>query len=328
MRIGSTTRPLSRFAMVLSWSRAMFVDFSLVQRLDTFLRMHERAFEFFGGIPQKVPYDTLKSVVLYHVGSVVQFNPSFLVFAGHHLFEPLVQPTVIEQLKETAFAKRGGLARLRFFAPDCKIGFRDRSRRTAPDYRIAAAYEREIRKLAARWLDAEPTVIRLSEEADANFNAWWEKAELERRPGGRLHGSPRFMEWNGKDGGVLRLAGMLHLAHGFDDRTEVSVEQIDRAICVHEVLTEHARHVLDGAPGLSEVQKLADRIARWLRSPNRENPRAVTPRDAMRQTKATRLEVDAALDLLETLGYVRAVDGPRRNSACFEVNPKLLEGGP
>jgi transposase len=51
MRIGSTTRPLSCFAMVLSWSRAMFVNFSLEQRLDTFLRMHERAFELFGGIP-------------------------------------------------------------------------------------------------------------------------------------------------------------------------------------------------------------------------------------------------------------------------------------
>ena len=55
MRIGSTTRPLSCFAMVLSWSRAMFVDFSLEQRLDTFLRMHERTFELFGGIPVRQP---------------------------------------------------------------------------------------------------------------------------------------------------------------------------------------------------------------------------------------------------------------------------------
>ena len=44
LRIGATTRPLSCFAMVLSWSRAIFVDFALDMRLDTFLRMHERAF--------------------------------------------------------------------------------------------------------------------------------------------------------------------------------------------------------------------------------------------------------------------------------------------
>jgi len=99
LRVGATTRPLSCFAMVLSWSRAIFVDFSLDQRLDTFLRMHERAFEFFGGIPQKALYDNLKSVVLHHVGSVVQFNPSFLVFAGHHLFEPRAAPVRYPQAK-------------------------------------------------------------------------------------------------------------------------------------------------------------------------------------------------------------------------------------
>ena len=38
MRIGNTTRPLSCFAMVLSWSRAIFIDFALDMRLDTFLR--------------------------------------------------------------------------------------------------------------------------------------------------------------------------------------------------------------------------------------------------------------------------------------------------
>lgn len=99
LRIGSTMRPLSCFVMVLSWSRAIFVDFSLDMRLDTFLRMHERAFEMFGGIPKKCLYDNLKSVVLHHVGSVVQFNPNFLVFAGHHLFEPAAAPVRYPQAK-------------------------------------------------------------------------------------------------------------------------------------------------------------------------------------------------------------------------------------
>jgi hypothetical protein len=99
MRIGSTSRPLSCFVMVLSWSRALFVDFSLDQRLDTFMRMHERAFAFFGGIPKTVLYDNLKSVVLHHVGSVVQFNPSFLLFAGHHLFETKAAPVRYPQAK-------------------------------------------------------------------------------------------------------------------------------------------------------------------------------------------------------------------------------------
>lgn len=99
IRVGNTTRPLSCFAMVLSWSRALYVDFSLDQRTDTFLRMHQRAFAAFGGVPRKVLYDNLKTVVLHHVGSTVQFNPTFLAFAGHMLFEPVAAPVRYPQAK-------------------------------------------------------------------------------------------------------------------------------------------------------------------------------------------------------------------------------------
>jgi transposase len=99
IRIGATQRPLSAFAMVLSWSRMLFIDFSLDQQADTFLRMHQRAFAAFGGIPKKLLYDNLKTVVLHHVGSTVQFNPAFLAFAGHYLFEPVAAPVRYPQAK-------------------------------------------------------------------------------------------------------------------------------------------------------------------------------------------------------------------------------------
>lgn len=99
LRIGSHQRPLSAFAMVLSWSRALFIDFSLDQRMETFLAMHRRALEFFGGVPKKCLYDNLKSVVLHHVGSTVQFNPRFLSFAGHYLFEPTAAPVRYPEAK-------------------------------------------------------------------------------------------------------------------------------------------------------------------------------------------------------------------------------------
>jgi transposase len=99
MRIGSAQRPLSVFAMVLSWSRAIFIDFSLDQQMETFCRMHRRALEFFGGVPRRVVYDNLKTVVLHHVGSTVQFNPRFLGFAGHYLFEATAAPVRYPQFK-------------------------------------------------------------------------------------------------------------------------------------------------------------------------------------------------------------------------------------
>lgn len=99
LRAGTSRRPLSVFSMVLSWSRAIFIDFSLDQQMETFCRMHRQALEFFGGVPRKIVYDNLKSVVLHHVGATVQFNPRFLAFAGHYLFEPTAAPVRYPEYK-------------------------------------------------------------------------------------------------------------------------------------------------------------------------------------------------------------------------------------
>ena len=52
------------FVMVLSWSRAIYVEF--VRRADvaTFIRCHVNAFEYFGGVPRRCLYDNAKVVVL------------------------------------------------------------------------------------------------------------------------------------------------------------------------------------------------------------------------------------------------------------------------
>src|SRR5262249_60081574 len=99
MRVGTGQRPLSVFSMVMSWSRALFIDFAFDQQMETFLRMHRRALEFFGGVPKQIVYDNLKSVVLHHIGSTVQFNPRFLALAGHYLFEATAAPVRYPEFK-------------------------------------------------------------------------------------------------------------------------------------------------------------------------------------------------------------------------------------
>lgn len=99
LRVGAGTRPLSAFVMVMSWSRALFLDFALDQRMETFLRFHRRALEYFGGAPRRLVYDNLKSVVLQRMGSTIQFNPRFLALAGHYLFEPVAAPVRYPQFK-------------------------------------------------------------------------------------------------------------------------------------------------------------------------------------------------------------------------------------
>jgi transposase len=89
IKIGEHTRRLSCFVMVLSYSRLMYLEFTLSQRLEDFMRCHVNAFKFFGGVPAKILYDNLKSVVLVRLGSQIRFNPKFAAFSGHYLFKPI-----------------------------------------------------------------------------------------------------------------------------------------------------------------------------------------------------------------------------------------------
>ena len=86
--VGRARRPLMAFVMVLSYSRHLFVHFSLDARMDSFLRGHVLAFAAWGGVPRVVLSDNLKSAVLERIGEAIRFNPQLLAFAAHHRYEP------------------------------------------------------------------------------------------------------------------------------------------------------------------------------------------------------------------------------------------------
>jgi transposase len=68
VRIGAAVRRLSAFVMVLSWSRQIFLRFSLSAAMPSFLRGHVEAFGFFGGVARVLLYDFVarhKVVVLW-----------------------------------------------------------------------------------------------------------------------------------------------------------------------------------------------------------------------------------------------------------------------
>ena len=81
-------RRLSCFVMVLSWSRAIHARFSLDQSMESFLRGHVEAFEYFGAVPRAVLYDNLKSAVLERRGQAIRFHPRLLELCGHYHFAP------------------------------------------------------------------------------------------------------------------------------------------------------------------------------------------------------------------------------------------------
>ena len=83
--VGETRRKLSFFVMVLCYSRMLYVEFTLNQRMEQFLACHQNAFAFFGNrVPEKIMIDNLKSAVLRRLtGEAPTFNPRYLDFARH-----------------------------------------------------------------------------------------------------------------------------------------------------------------------------------------------------------------------------------------------------
>lgn len=74
----------------LAYSRQMFVVAYPREMQEMVMDAHIRAFEFFGGVPARLIYDNLKTVVdTIYQGKERQFNRRFLSMANHYLFEPV-----------------------------------------------------------------------------------------------------------------------------------------------------------------------------------------------------------------------------------------------
>ena len=104
LTIGRARRPLMAFVMVLSWSRRIFLRFSLDARMESFLRGHVGAFEAWGGLPRVLLYDNLKSAVLERQGDAIRFHPTLLEFAGHYRYEP--RPVAVARGNEKGRVER------------------------------------------------------------------------------------------------------------------------------------------------------------------------------------------------------------------------------
>jgi transposase len=79
--------PLHLFVMVLGFSRALYAEVVTSIDIQTFLRLHVRAFESFGGIPEEILYDNQKQVVLSRTVDGPRFHPEFLSFSGQFGFK-------------------------------------------------------------------------------------------------------------------------------------------------------------------------------------------------------------------------------------------------
>ena len=77
------------FTMTLGYSRRMMAEAAMNQKLGTLLRMHERAFEELGGVPEEILYDRMKTIWTGtdERGEII-WNAVFLDFTRYWGFQP------------------------------------------------------------------------------------------------------------------------------------------------------------------------------------------------------------------------------------------------
>lgn len=90
--VSQTVRRAYVFTMVLGWSRHMYAEFVFDQTLPTWLVLHQHAFEFFGGVPQRIVLDNLKAAIVqaYAQDRDVEVQRAYAECAEHYGF--LIDP--------------------------------------------------------------------------------------------------------------------------------------------------------------------------------------------------------------------------------------------
>ena len=90
VELGGTMQTIKVAHFRLAYSRQMFVVAYPRETQEMVLDAHNRAFAFFGGVPARLIYDNLKTVVdAVFTGKKRVFNRRFLSLANHYLFEPV-----------------------------------------------------------------------------------------------------------------------------------------------------------------------------------------------------------------------------------------------
>jgi transposase len=78
------------FVMTLSFSRHQYAEVVFDQKVETWVALHSRAFEFFGGVPRRVVLDNLKAGIANAVVHDAEAQRSYRELAEHYGF--LISP--------------------------------------------------------------------------------------------------------------------------------------------------------------------------------------------------------------------------------------------
>jgi len=93
------------FVMTLSYSRHQYAEFVFDQTVETWLLLHQHAFEYFGGVPRKVVIDNLKAGIVKACFDDPQVQRAYRDCAEHYGF--LIAPCRVRQPQEKGKVESG-----------------------------------------------------------------------------------------------------------------------------------------------------------------------------------------------------------------------------
>jgi hypothetical protein len=231
-----------------------------------------------------------------------------------------VQPDVLVGLGANKAAVGRGLP-ARFLYSTPVTGDVDVDAEPAPP-ELAEFYRDYVHALAVRLhLLPEPVLLRMSPEAVEAVQAYRRRVVR--------GGDGVVRDWTGKvDAHILRLTGLMHVAHGRPLNEQVSAGAVAAAADLMDYFTVHALAVFD-AMGADPDLDVARVVGAWLVDHTGET---VTKRDIFIGVRSSTLrkvsDLDGALLLLEQHGWIRPVTSPngssrhgRPSSPAYEVNP-------
>ena len=84
--IDGEMKKLYQFMMTLGFSRKPFIRFTTSTKSEIFLRCHREAFQYFGGVPETILYDNMKTAFVADENGEFQVQKDLLRFASHYGF--------------------------------------------------------------------------------------------------------------------------------------------------------------------------------------------------------------------------------------------------
>jgi hypothetical protein len=234
-----------------------------------------------------------------------------------------VQPEVIREIGgNKQFRGRGLLARFLYSLCKTQAGYRDRQIKSIPES-LTRKYRDHIFGLMDIPMSAN--TLRLSLEAQALWDEFYNDVETDLREGGSLH---YLIDWGSKlSGAVARIAGLLHFAeHGAKAlELPISVNIVSASCAIGGYFKEHALATF----GLMEADPAIEAAKKILIYLLRHSPMTFKGRDVLRHTNfKTMDEVMPGVKVLIERGYIIEVakgsSGTGRPEAVsYVVNPKI-----